>query len=106
MMRKSKTNFYQVDQVDWESELPHPVYDLESLKKRASYYIHTKRLPKQRGRTCLPKFKFSAKFSVGLHVILQIQIKKKSKMPNILCEKIFKRKSVELLEVILNEFCL
>ena len=28
------------------------------------------------GRKRLPKFKFSAKFPVGLHVILQIQIKK------------------------------
>ena len=30
----------------------------------------------QGGRTQLPKFKFSAKFPIGLHVILQIQIKK------------------------------
>ena len=30
----------------------------------------------QGGRTRLPKFKFSAKFPIGLHVILQIQIKK------------------------------
>ena len=28
------------------------------------------------GRTRLPKFKFSEKFPIGLHVILQIQIKK------------------------------
>ena len=28
------------------------------------------------GRTCLPKFKFSAKFPIGLHVILHLQIKK------------------------------
>ena len=28
------------------------------------------------GRTRLPKFKFSAKFPIGLHVILQIQIRK------------------------------
>ena len=27
------------------------------------------------GRKRLPKFKFSAKFPIGLHVILQIQIK-------------------------------
>ena len=31
---------------------------------------------KQGGRKRLPKFKFSAYFSIGLHVILQIQIKK------------------------------
>ena len=31
------------------------------------------------GRTRLPKFKFSAKFPIGLHVILQIQIKKNRK---------------------------
>ena len=30
----------------------------------------------QGGRTRLPKFKFSANFLIGLHVILQIQIKK------------------------------
>ena len=45
------------------------------------------------GRTRLPKFKFSANFPIGLklglRVILQLQIKKKSKMPKILCKKIF-----------------
>ena len=30
----------------------------------------------QGGRKRLPKFKFLAKFPIGLHVILQIQIKK------------------------------
>ena len=30
----------------------------------------------QGGRTRLPKFKFSAKFRIGLHVILELQIKK------------------------------
>ena len=40
------------------------------------------------GRKRLPKFKFSAKFPIGLHVILQIQIKN-SKMTAILCEKLF-----------------
>ena len=29
----------------------------------------------QGGRTRLPKFKFSANFPIGLHVILQLQIK-------------------------------
>ena len=44
-------------------------------------------LPRGGGdRTRLPKFKFSANFPIGLHVILQLQIKK-SKMPNILCKK-------------------
>ena len=28
------------------------------------------------GRKRLPKFKFSAKFPIGLHVILQIQVQK------------------------------
>ena len=42
----------------------------------------------QGGRKRLPKFKFSAKFPIGLHVILQIQIKK-FKMTAILCEKLF-----------------
>ena len=40
------------------------------------------------GRKRLPKFKFSAKFPIGLHVTLQIQIKN-SKMTAILCEKLF-----------------
>ena len=40
------------------------------------------------GQTRLPKFKFSAKFPIGLHVILQIQIRN-SKMTAILCEKLF-----------------
>ena len=31
---------------------------------------------RQGGRKRLPEFKFSAKFPIGLHVILQIQIKK------------------------------
>ena len=31
---------------------------------------------RQGGRKRLPKFKFSAKFPIGLHVILQIQIRK------------------------------
>ena len=31
------------------------------------------------GRKRLPKFEFSAKFPIGLHVILQIQIKKNRK---------------------------
>ena len=30
----------------------------------------------QGGRTRLPKFRFSAKFPIGLHVILSIQIRK------------------------------
>ena len=42
----------------------------------------------QGGRTRLPKSKFSANFPIGLHVILQVQIKKIQKCL-ILCEKIF-----------------
>ena len=45
-------------------------------------------LQNQGGRKRLPKFKFSAKIPIGLHVILQIQIKN-SKMTAILCEKLF-----------------
>ena len=37
-----------------------------------TFYHHVRR----GGRKRLPKFKFSAKFPIGLHVILQIQIKK------------------------------
>ena len=46
------------------------------------------------GRTRLPKFKFSAKYPIGLHVTLQIQIKNNSKMPIILCEHYLNRNSV------------
>ena len=35
---------------------------------------------KQRGRKFLPKFEFSAKVRKGLHVILQLQMKKKIKI--------------------------
>ena len=41
------------------------------------------------GGSYLPKFKFSIEFPIGLHVILQLQMKKNSKLPNILCEKLF-----------------
>ena len=41
------------------------------------------------GRTRLPKFKFSAKFPVGLHVILQIQIIKIQKYLISYVKKIF-----------------
>ena len=48
--------------------------------KSYKYLTHLqleKKLNKDRGgRKRLPKFKFSAKFPIGLHVILQIQIKK------------------------------
>ena len=43
------------------------------------------------GRTRLPKFKFSAKFPVGLHELLQLQLKH-SKLPNILWTKLFQPK--------------
>ena len=39
------------------------------------------------GQKRLPKFKFSVKFPIGLHMILQIQIKKFENA--ILCEKLF-----------------
>ena len=49
------------------------------------------------GRKRLPKFKFSAKFPIGLHVILQIQIKKFENDCYIYYVKsYFKRKSVEV----------
>ena len=43
----------------------------------------------QGGRKRLPKFKFSAKFPIGLHVIFTNTDKKNSKMTAILCEKLF-----------------
>ena len=39
------------------------------------------------GHVCL-NFKFLEKFPIGLHMILQIQVEK-SKLPNILCAKLF-----------------
>ena len=63
------------------------------------------------GRIRLTKFKFSANFHIGLHVILQLQIKKIKKCLISYVNKYFNRKSVEVqrwtpLEVIQNEFCL
>ena len=58
----------------------------------------------------LPKFKwFSAKFPIGLHVILQIQIKKFENDFCIMWKIILNRKSVEVqpctpLEIMLNGF--
>ena len=61
--------------------------------------------------THLPKFKFSAKFPIGLHVILQIQILKNQNCLICYEQNYFNRKSVGVqrctpLQVILNEFCL
>ena len=44
-----------------------------------------------RGRIRLPKFKFSANFPIGLHVILQTQIKKNQK-----CLISYVKKSIEV----------
>ena len=41
---------------------------------------------KQGGRTHLPKFKFSAKFPIGLQQILKIQIKKIKNALNHMCK--------------------
>ena len=65
----------------------------------------------QGGRKRLPKFKFSAKFPIGLHVILQIQIKKNPKWLLYYVKNDFNWKSVEVqrwtpLEIMLNGFCL
>ena len=49
---------------------------------------------RQGGRTCLPKFKFSAKFPICLHVILQIQIKQIQICLTSYHENYFKRKAV------------
>ena len=48
------------------------------------------------GRTRLPKFKFSANFPIGLHVILQLQIKKIQKCLISYVKIYFNRKSVEV----------
>ena len=43
---------------------------------------------KSGGGNNLPKFKFTVEFPIGLHVILQLQIKN-SKLPTILRPKLF-----------------
>ena len=50
----------------------------------------------RRCRTRLPKFKFLANFPIGLHVILQIQIKKNQKCLISYVKKYFNRKSIEV----------
>ena len=49
-----------------------PCYVLSSVNSKCEYQD----VYGGGGRKRLPKFKFSAKFPIGLHVILQIQIKK------------------------------
>ena len=49
------------------------------VKTKIKFYEGAQPVPCQGpggGRKRLPKFKFSAKFPIGLHVILQIQIRK------------------------------
>ena len=61
-------------------ELPNALYadyissSIQKLKFKNLY--QNTAVSTQGGWTLLPKFKFSAKFPVGLHVILQIQIRK------------------------------
>ena len=64
---------------------PGPGYATDFLSEFKSDYRETQELGDSSlklflydrgGRKRLPKFKFSAKFPIGLHVILQIQIKK------------------------------
>ena len=50
----------------------------------------------QGGRTRLPKFKFSPKFLIGLHFILQIQIRKFKKSLLSYVKNYFNQKSVEV----------
>ena len=63
-----------------------------------------------RGRTHLPKFKFSAKFPIGLHVIFKLQIKKNQNLFESDAQNYFKRKSVGVqpctpLKIVLNGLC-
>ena len=48
------------------------------------------------GRIRLPKFKFSAKFPIGLHVILKLQIKEIQNLIESDAQNYFNRKFVEL----------
>ena len=52
------------------------------------------RITEQGGKTRLSKFKFSARFPIGLHVILQIQIKKIQKCIISYVKNHFNRKSI------------
>ena len=59
------------------------------------------------GGECLPKFKFSAKFPIGLHLILKLQIKKFKTCLNQMCRIILTKKSVGVTAVLypsLNSF--
>ena len=54
----------------------HPPQKISKPRLFFNFFINQTSLVNQGGRKRLPKFKFSAKFPIGLHVILQIQIKK------------------------------
>ena len=78
---------------------------------RKWFYMQRNRNVNSRGRgwTRLPKFKFSANFPIGLHVIYKIQLKKNQNCLISYVKKYINRKSVEVqpwtpLEVSLNEF--
>ena len=87
--------------------------ELEYIRKNDQWQVYSKTIDIHvgGGRKRLPKFKFSAKFPIGLHVILQIQIKKIRKWLLYCVKNYFNRKSVEVqpctpLEIMLNAFCL
>ena len=48
------------------------------------------------GMTRFPKFKFSAKFPIGLHAVLQLQIKKNQNLMESDAQNYFNRKSIEV----------
>ena len=56
--------------------LPHYATELSHGNTELQIHFEFCKILRGGGRKRLPKFKFSAKFPIGLHVILQIQIKK------------------------------
>ena len=63
------------------------------IQRGHSLYLRAK-TGKGGDRTCLPKFKFSAKFPIGLHMILELHIKKILNLLESDAQNYFNRKSI------------
>ena len=99
----------------FHSKTPNPLEFEKKVPKCSQFYMVfvTERPPKhglfRGGQKRLPKwFKFSAKFPIGLHVILQIQIRKFENDCYIMWKIILTENPLRCtpLEIMLNGFCL
>ena len=71
--------------IDYYGNLENFLHFLEKCKMDVNWFYFSRG-----GRTRLHKFRFSAKFRIGLHVVIFTNTDKKhSKMTAILCEKLF-----------------